>query len=93
MNLNAVIDGGEHVLPMDDLPLEMTILSVRNLVCKGNCVTFCDGGYIKNDKTGHKMRFVGRQGVYFIKVQLKAPSPGNALEGFKPMSGLSRPGR
>ena len=43
VNLNVSIAGEDHILPMDDLPLEMPILSVRKIVCKGNCVAFRDG--------------------------------------------------
>ena len=69
------------MLPMDDLPLEMTIISVHKIVRKGNYMTFrAGGGYIKNVKTDHKMRFVEGQGVYFIKALVKAPSPGNVSE-------------
>ena len=94
MNLNVTIAGEDHILPIDDLPLEMPILSVRKIVRKGNYVTFRDGGgYIKNAKSGKRLHFVERQGVYFIKVQVKDPSPSKAVEGFKPMSGFSRPGR
>lgn len=79
---------------MDHLPLEMPILSVRKIIRKGNYVTFRNGGrYSKNVKTGKRLYFVEWQGVYFIKVQVKAPSPGKASEGFKHMSGFSRPGR
>ena len=93
-NLNVVINGEDHVLPLEDLPLEMPILRVRKLVRKDNYVTSRDGGgYIQNVKTGRKMRFVERHGVYFIKVQVKAPSPGKASEGVKPMSGFIRPER
>ena len=88
-----MIVGEDHVLPTDDLPLGMPMLSVRNTVRRGNYETFRDvGGYIKNVKTGYKMRFVERQGVYFIKVQAEAPSPGKASERFKPMSDFSQPG-
>ena len=94
VNLNVVIDGEDHVLPMDDVPLEMPILSVRKIVRKGNYVAFRDGGgYTKNVKTGHKMRFVERQGLCLIKVQVKAPSPGKASESWKPTADFSRPGR
>ena len=95
MNLNVVIDGKDHVLPMDILPPKMPILSVRKLVRNGNYETFRDsGGHIKNVKTGHKMRFIESKGVYFIKVQKKAPSLGKAPESlFKAKSGFSRPGR
>ena len=94
VNLNVTIAGEEHVLPMDDLPLEMPILSVRKIVRKGNYVTFRDGGgYIKNVKSGKRLHFVERQGVYFIKVKVNDPSPNKAVEGFKPMAGFSRPGR
>ena len=82
MNLNVVTDAEDHVLPLDDIPLEVPIPSVRNIVRKGNCVTFRDGGgYIHNVKKGHNMRFAERQGVYFIKVQSKAPSCSKASEG------------
>ena len=40
MNLNVTLAGEDHILPMDDQPLEMPILSVRKIVRKGNCVTF-----------------------------------------------------
>ena len=94
MNLNVVIDGEDHVLPMDDIPLEMPILSVREIVRKGDYATFRDGGdYLKNVRTGHKMRFVEKQGVHFTRVQVKAPSPGRASESLKPVSGFSRPRR
>ena len=94
MNLNVSIAGEDHILPMNNLPLEMPTLSVRKIVRKGNSVTFRDGGgYIKNVKSGKRLYFVERQGVYFIKVHVKAPSPGKASEGFNPMSGFSRPGR
>ena len=41
MNLSVVIDGENHVLPTDDLPLEVP--SVRNIVRRGNYVTFREG--------------------------------------------------
>ena len=94
MNLNVSIAGEDHLLPMDDLPLEMPILGVRKIVRKGNYMTFRDGGsYIKNVKSGKRLHFVERQGIYFIKIQLKVPSPGKAADGFTLMSGFSRPGR
>ena len=94
VNLNVSIAGEDHILPADDMPLEMPILSVRKIVRKENYVAFRNGGgYINNVKSGKRLHFVERQGVYFIKVQVKAPSPGKATDGFKPMSGFSRPGR
>ena len=53
--MNVVIDSEEHVLPMDGLPLEMTILSVPKIVRKGT-YAMCrgSGGYIKNVKTSHR---------------------------------------
>ena len=94
VNLNVSIAGEDRILPMYDLSLEMLILSVRKIVRKGNYVTFRDGGgYIKNVQSGKRLYFDERQEVYSIKVQVKAPSPGKTSEGFKPMSGFSRPGR
>ena len=64
MNLNVSIAGEHHILPMDDLPLEMPILSVRKIVRRGNYVAFRDGGgYIKNVKSRKRLHFVKRQGV------------------------------
>ena len=94
VNFNVVVHGEEHVLPMDDLPIEMLILSVCKRVRKGNFVTFRDGGgYIKNAKTGRRMRFVERQGVYFTKVRVGDPSPGDGVDGQKPAAGFSWPRR
>ena len=92
--MSVVIDGEEHELPMNDPPLEMPILSVRNIVRKGNYTPFRDGGsYIKNVKTGHNMRFVGRQGVYFTKVLVKAPSLGKTSESWRTTACFGQPGR
>ena len=94
VNLNVSIAGEDHILPMDDLPLELQIPSVRKIIREGNYVTFRNGGgYIKSVKSGKRLYFVERQGVYFIKVQVKTPSPGKTSDGFKPMSDFSRPGR
>ena len=75
-NLNVEIGGEDHILPMDDLDVDVPILSVRRIVRRGNLVKFRrGGGYIQNARTGRKLPFVERQGVYFIKVKVKNPSP------------------
>ena len=87
------IDGEEHVLPMDDPPIERLILSVRKIVPNVNYTTFRDrGGYIKNVKTGLNMRCVERPGVYLIQVRVKDPSRGEGSEGQTPTAGFNRPG-
>ena len=75
-NLNVEIGGEDRILPMDDLDVDMPILSVRRIVRRGNLVKFRrGGGYIQNARTGRKLPFVERQGVYFTKVKVKNPSP------------------
>ena len=75
-NLNVEIGGEDHILPMDDLDVDVPILSVRRIVRRGNLVKFRrGGGYIQNARTGRKLPFIERQGVYFIKVKVKNPNP------------------
>ena len=89
VNLNVEIGGEDHKIPMDDIDVDLPILSVRRIVRQGNPVNFRQGGgYIRNARTGTKLRFVERQGVYFIKVKVKEPSPEDALE-----QSFTRPGR
>ena len=64
VEVRAEIEGEEHVIPFDDLPVECPIISVRRIVHKGNVVKFKkDGGYVLNASTGRKLRFVERNGV------------------------------
>ena len=89
-NLNVEIGGEDHILPMDDLDVDVPILSVRRIVRRGNLVKFRrGGGYIQNARTGRKLPFIERQGVYFIKVKVKNPSPADSIDE----SVFSRPGR
>ena len=89
VNLNVEIGGEDHKIPMDDIDVDLPILSVRRIVRQGNLVKFRrGGGYIRNAKTGTRLHFVERQGVYFIKVKVKDPSPEDALE-----QSFTRPGR
>ena len=89
-NLNVEIGGEDHILPMDDLDVDVPILSVRRIVRRGNLVKFRrGGGYIQNARTGRKLPFIERQGVYFIKVKVKDPSPADSID----KSVFSRPGR
>ena len=77
-NLHVEIGGEEHILPMDDLNVDVPILSVRKIVRNGNYVKCrLGGGYIFNKKTGKKLYFVERQGVYFVKVKMLEPMPGD----------------
>ena len=59
--------------------MECPIISVRKVVKKQNIVTFKDGGgYIYNKQTGKKLRFVERNGVYFIKIKVLDPPENEA---------------
>ena len=52
----------------------MSIISVQKIVRKGNKVIFEDeGGYILNVKTGKRLNFVEKHGVYFIKIMVLPP--------------------
>ena len=73
-------------MPFEDLPVECPIISVKNMVNNKSVVTLKDGGgYILNTVTKKKLRFVQRNGVYFIKLKILKPSE-------KKMSGSARPG-
>ena len=43
-NVTALVEGEEHLIPFEDLPVECPIISVRKVVKKGNIVKFKDGG-------------------------------------------------
>ena len=87
VEVRAEIEGEEHIIPFDDLPVECPIISVRRIVRKGNIVKFKkDGGYILNASSGRKLRFVERNGVYYIKLKVLEPE-----EPESPV--FSRPGR
>ena len=74
VDVRAEIEDEEHVIPFDDLPVECPIISVRRIVRKGNAVKFKkDGGYVLNAATGRKLRFVGGNGVYYIKMKFLDP--------------------
>ena len=48
-DFTALVEGKEHLIPFEDLPVECPIISVRKVVKKGNIVKFKDGGgYIMN---------------------------------------------
>ena len=65
----ALVEVEEHLIPLDDLPVECPIISVRKVVKKRNILKFKDGGgYIMNIETKKKLRFIKRSGVYFIKI-------------------------
>lgn len=89
INLSVEIGGEDHMIPMDDIDVDLPILSVRRIVRQGNLVKFRrGGGYIRNATTGTRLHFVERQGVYFIKVKVKDPSPDD-----KAGQVFARPGR
>ena len=68
------IQGEQHIINFDDLPVECPIISVRMIVHKGNRVVFEEkGGYIMNMISKKKLYFVEKHGVYFIKVDVIQP--------------------
>ena len=84
----ALVEGEEHLIPFEDLPVECPIISVRKVVKKESIVKFKDsGGYIMNIATKKKLRFIERNGVYFIKIQVVPPTDIADNQG----SGFSRP--
>ena len=78
----AKIDGENHTIEFDDLPVECPIISVRKIVRKGNRVVFQEnGGYIMNKTSQKKLHFVEKQGVYFIKLDVAPPTEGFPRRG------------
>ena len=66
---------------------------MRKIVRNGNYVKFRrGGGYIFNAKTGKKLPFVERQGVYFVKVKVLDPLPGDAIDDMDITAVFSRQG-
>ena len=87
-NVTALVEGEEHMIPFEDLPVECPIISVRKVVKKGNIVKFKDnGGYNINIANKKKLRFIVRNGVYFIKIPVVPPTDIEGNQG----SGFSRP--
>ena len=71
IDLEVELDGRRVPVTFSELPVSCPILSVRRIVRRGNKVVFDDdGGYILHKATGNKMRFVEREGVYFIKMKI-----------------------
>ena len=84
--MEAEIVDETHVIPFEDMPVECPILSAENIVKKKNVVTFRDGGgYIVNTVTSKKLRFVERNGVHLIELNMLEPREKN-------VSGSARPG-
>ena len=74
VDVHVDIEGENHVIEFDDLPVECPIISVKKIVHKGNKVIFQEkGGYILNVDTRKKLHFVEKQGVYFIKIKVLPP--------------------
>lgn len=72
--VSAGIQGENHVVEFDDLPVECTVISVRKIVRTGNKVVFQEkGGYILNEKTQKRLEFVEKHEVYFIKILVHPP--------------------
>ena len=43
IEVNVIVDGEEHIIPFEDLPVECPIISVKKVVKKKNVVKFKDG--------------------------------------------------
>ena len=75
VDVEASIQGENHSIEFDDLPVECPIISVRKIVRKGNKVVFKKkGGYILNEKSGKRLDFIEMNGVYFIKILVHPPA-------------------
>ena len=86
IEVEAAIDDETHMIPFEDLPIGCPIISVKKIVTKKNVVTFRGGGgYILNTVTRENLKFVERNGVYFIKLKILELSE-------KQTSGFARPG-
>ena len=81
----------EHIrstITFQNVKVVSPILSVRQLVKKGHRVEFWDGGgcITGAGKGGHKMSFVERNGVYYMKMKFLPPTKPNE-------AGFSRQGK
>ena len=52
----------------------MPLLGVKRIVRKGNDIVFTEnGGYIQHRTYGRCIDFIGREGVYFVRMKITGP--------------------
>ena len=81
-DVSGYADGQRLTIPFKHMKVKCPIVSVRKLVRDGNEVHFEKvGGWIRNMKSGQKIRFFAFQGVYVLKVTIDNPKPLFARQG------------
>ena len=74
VDIKVGIQGQNHEIEFDDLPVECPIISVRKIVRRGNRVIFQEkGAYILNETTQKRLTFIEKHGVCFIKILVHPP--------------------
>ena len=69
IELNVELDGFSVSVKLSELPIQCPILSVKQIVKRGNMVV-CQGQgrFIVHKTTGRKINFVERDGVYVVRM-------------------------
>ena len=92
LETDVELDGYNVHVKFSDLPVQCPILSVRRIVKQGNVVVFQEqGGYILHKKSGRRINFIEREGVYFVKMKLPT-NPDDAMEVDSSLDESSRSG-
>ena len=75
LKVNALVDGETVAIKFDHRRVKVPILSVRRLCKDGNyCVIHKKGGFIFNEATGKRIKFMELNGVYYMRLKVVAPS-------------------
>ena len=74
VDVKVGIQGQNHEIEFDDLPVECPIISVRKIVCKGNKAVFQEkGDYMFNKAIRKRLTFTEKHGAYFINILVHPP--------------------
>ena len=73
VNVEAEANGHNLSIKFSHMNVNTPIISVRKLVKDGYEIYICDGGgFIRHTETGKLMYFMEHQGVYYMKLKIKA---------------------
>ena len=79
-------------IPFNNMEVQIPILSLRNTMKRGHTARLNQrGGYIKNLMNGQRAPVYEREGVYYLKVKIRAPPPLPDVSSSE--VGFARPGR
>ena len=73
--VDATTDFQDVTIPFNHMKVKLPILSVRQMLGKGSVMTLTeDSGLIQNHRTGHSIRFLIQDGLWYMKLKVKPPT-------------------